>query len=92
MCEDIDLALRAADWPTERRNTEIRATYRVNEVTAIHSGLEQQEGLEYGLEVTISGPRRRSGHPQDEAILLAIRDHWGPSRCQYRRAPKAIPR
>ena len=48
--QDIDLALRAADWPTERRNTEIRATYRVNEVTAINSGLEQQEGLEYGLE------------------------------------------
>ena len=48
--QDIDLALRAADWPTERRNTEIRATYRVKEVTAIHSGLEQQEGLEYGLE------------------------------------------
>ena len=48
--QDIDLALRAADWPTERRNTEIRTTYRVNEVTAINSGLEQQEGLEYGLE------------------------------------------
>ena len=32
----------AADWPTERKNQEIRATHRVNEATAIHSVLGQR--------------------------------------------------